>query len=401
MRKLLQALTIVLITLIASQGLTRFREGKVSHAPDVQPLIDWGAVSERDLAIAAIYIYARSHGAGAAVDSLAKLARADTAIAHLGPATLHHIAHTIGWQSSKYEKNVQESFAACPPYFDSGCIHGIIEANFVALHHVDSSYVSSFCPSVVPADRAVQYMRDCAHGVGHGISQAIEHDLFRALRLCDVLSTEGLREECHNGAFMENVSFGALKVQGKDVATAGHMHGQHSAVRDTFFIDPNRPSYPCSDVATQYQASCWEYQPGILFGIYGADLGKSLRACEAAGPNASSCYLGVGKQSMGLYPDRAEIPMRACRTVNPQSVSSCIGGIIEYYTAFSWRADEAVTFCGKLSKEEKATCYSALGRELARMRGSREDAQRECAKGEPQYVPECEKAIESEIASGA
>ena len=73
--------------------------------------------------------------------------------------------------------------------------------------------IATLCDrSVIPgAANALRFQ--CLHGLGHGLTANAEHDIFRALRLCDALEGDWDRGSCYSGVFMENIIFATHQVE--------------------------------------------------------------------------------------------------------------------------------------------------------------------------------------------
>ncbi|HEU4557217.1 MAG TPA: hypothetical protein VFS20_05185, partial [Longimicrobium sp.] len=91
-----------------------------------------------------------------------------------------------------------------------------------------------------------------------------------------------------------------------------------------------------------------------------------LQACDAV-PDGSraACYRGIGKQSMGRFPERPDSVVRVCARASGSHSADCIGGIVEFWVDQEWKADSAFAFCAGVPAGMKEGCYRAIGERIA------------------------------------
>jgi hypothetical protein len=330
-------------------------------------VIDWSRASDVDLEVAPVFLTAAHDGLGASLDSLNSLTRRDAKLAALGPAGLHQVAHMLGRFAIAHAHNDPLVFRECRPGFLSGCQHGVMEGYFATRPPLDSTSLAGLCTRIAPAVPAVA-MRECAHGMGHGVIEAAGGDLRRALGLCGALGNGDLWRECTDGVFMSSVQ--------ADIAS--FVRGERTTGRR------------CDQLDGRYAPSCWSYEAALSLTRDAKDLTKSLAECDSAPPSAvGACYWGFGKQSAGLYPEQPARIAKACREGKSNRGAECRAGAVAYYTDVSWTADGAVSFCRSVEPDEKNDCYGALGVAMRAMQSDTGSFERECRKSEPVYVARC------------
>ncbi|HEX8905786.1 MAG TPA: hypothetical protein VF771_13130, partial [Longimicrobiaceae bacterium] len=324
--------------------------------------VDWANVSSRDLNIASVFLVARDVGVRQALDSLSSLMRGDPGLEPMG----HALAHGIGRFAVAQRKYDLAVFADCRPTFLSGCYHGVLEGYLSAHPDADASSLRGVCTSPAVARMSPYAFRECAHGMGHGLSGMHGHDLDAALRDCSVALPDGVaRRECTDGVFMENVvhSLGTATVNVGDAMAAHAAHAGH----DPKLLKADDPYFPCNSVAAPgYQPSCWAYQPVVFFVAFRGDMERVVHGCDRApAASASACFRGLGKQTIGRMPARTDELARICRSAGAAHTADCLAGAVEYFVDQEWKAETAFDFCAKLPSTEKEACYRGVGERVA------------------------------------
>ena len=128
-------------------------------------------------------------------------------------AVAHEYAHGIGKLSLDQYGSAQQAFGLCRETFQSGCSTACWRPTSSATHDCGRprSRHSAIVASPPGAANALRFQ--CLHGLGHGLTANAEHDIFRALRLCDALDGDWDRGSCYSGVFMENIIFATHQVE--------------------------------------------------------------------------------------------------------------------------------------------------------------------------------------------
>jgi hypothetical protein len=386
-----------LLALLLLPGATACRGGDGHAQHSATPAaVDWASVGDRDLDIASVFLVARDQGVRQALDSLSVLTRSDSTLEPLG----HAIAHGLGRFAVARRGYDLAVFAECRPTFLSGCYHGVLEGWMSAHHAGDLAALRGVCTS--PAVRAMPpyAFRECAHGMGHGLTGMRGHDVFAALEDCDAVLPEGVaRRECYDGAFMENVvhSMGTMDVNVGDEMAGHHAH----ASGDRKMLKADDPWFPCDSVAAAgHQPSCWAYQPVVFFVSFRGDMDRVVRACDRAPAAAiAGCFRGLGKQTIGRMPEHTDDLVRVCRQAGAAHTGDCLAGAVEFFVDQEWKADGALAFCARLPSPEKPGCYRAVGERIAWIDPAPAAIHAACAPAGDPYAAACVAAAESEHAA--
>ncbi|HEX6751918.1 MAG TPA: hypothetical protein VF092_31780 [Longimicrobium sp.] len=368
-----------------------------TQAPPAAPAsVDWASVSSRDLNIASVFLVARDVGVRQALDSLTVLTRHDPQLEPLG----HAIAHGLGRFAIAQRGYDLAVFAECRPTFLSGCYHGVLEGYLSTRREGDVAALRGVCTSAAVARMPPYAFRECAHGIGHGLTGARGHDLWAALGDCDAVLPGGVAQrECYDGAFMENVvhSMGSTEVNVGDATAAHHAHGG----RDLKLLKADDPYFPCDSVtAPGRQPSCWAYQPVVFFQAFGGDMSRVVRACDRApAGSASACFRGLGKQTIGRMPMQPDEVARICHDAGAAHTVDCLAGAVEFFVDQEWSAEPAFAFCARLPAGDREGCYRVVGERVAWIDPSPAAIRAACAKAELAYRAACVQSAESEHAA--
>jgi hypothetical protein len=328
-------------------------------APTVAPF-DWSTVSSRDLNIASVFVTARDRGVGAAMDSLQAIAKHDSTYWTEG----HMIAHALGRYAIAANKHDPAVLSQCRPTFQAGCYHGVLEGYMSTHRNIPATQATSLCAGLLAPSKSRFAASECAHGLGHGFAEGLGYDLVQSLSGCDSFADTDLRDECHDGVFMENEvhGLGMPTIDVGDSAVSMHSHMMMHAAPTAERFRANDLAFPCDSVATQYQPSCWAYQPIVIAHLTKGDLAKTLDACKLA-PDASRprCYRGYGKQSMAWFGWSFPRVIQGCAKAGTGE-SDCLAGGVEALMDLTQTTDRATSFCGQVAGRLQTACRAEATR---------------------------------------
>jgi hypothetical protein len=388
-RRLIDLTALLLIAVLVFAWL---RASDAASRPQAPAPFDWSAVSTRDLDIASVFLAAKSQGVGRAMDSLSALVKNDSTLEGDG----HMIAHALGRFAIANNGHDPAVLRECRPTFEAGCYHGVLEGLLASQQHVDPPAMAAFCTSFARPGDARQLTMECAHGLGHGFTEAMGYDLARALGACDSFDSGDLRGECHDGVFMENAVHG-VGMRGMnvgDAAMAAHDHMAMnvggSAAPSTDRFRKSDLAFPCDSVAAQYQPSCWSYQPLVIARLRDYDIERSLKDCSLApSSSASNCYRGFGKQSQAFFAWNRPKVIATCAGAGAFQ-TDCFAGAVEALVDRDLSARGAIDFCGAVPEGSRKKCFESVGVRIAPLHADDKGAERECAMAAlPEYVDAC------------
>jgi hypothetical protein len=141
------------------------------------------------------------------------------------------------------------------------------------------------------------------------------------------------------------------------------------SVRD---LDPERPLYPCSDVADVYAPPCWQMQTSVMR-EYGYNSMETAGLCFQAGDFIGDCFRSLGRdESLTVVSGGAARVAQICEEYAPDYEYTCIEGVTTSLIDYANTGQFAYEFCGELGEVHRNNCfrrqYHALGRSLIRCR---------------------------------
>ncbi len=387
-RRLIDVTALLLIAVLTVAWLRA--SDAAARPPEAAPF-DWSAVSSRDLGIASIFLAAKSHGVARAMDSLSALVKSDSTLEGSG----HMIAHALGRFAIANNGHDPAVLRECRPTFEAGCYHGVLEGLLASQKKVDPPAMAKLCTSFARPGDSRELTIECAHGLGHGFTEALGYDLGHALSACDAFGVEDLRSECHDGVFMENAiqGIGAARMNvGDSAMAAAHMQMAMPTgpTPSTGHFRAADPAFPCDSVAGPYQPSCWSYQPLVIARLRDYDVEKTLKDCSLApSSSASNCYRGFGKQSQAWFTWNRTKVIGTCGDAGPFA-TECYSGAVEALVDRDLGAKGAIDFCAAVPSGARPKCFESVGVHIAPLFADDKGAERECAMaGPPEYVDPC------------
>ncbi len=233
--------------------------------------------------------------------------------------TCHRLGHVLGQEAFRQIKSIEQALATARPYCNDAYYHGLMQAFFgdEEIHDFLSSGSTERARSACSRykDRDDLDALACLHGVGHGLLYATRGDLLSALRLCDVYDYGRQRDQCYDGAFMENV-FSLFPHFGSP--------GKFARVDD--------PLFPCRAVDQHYRQICyWRsvplqvFHPGGVKTVRGA---KEIVALSHSIPQEfrKSFWHGVGREVHSLMNGDEEKISRYCKSLPAEESGTCLRG---------------------------------------------------------------------------
>ena len=349
----------------------------------------------------------QSHGVRTAMGALNRLGQLDTWVRDEG----HVLAHGIGITAGKLGgTNMGQTFASCTEIFQSGCYHGVIQAYFENLHHIDTTAVNNLCEPYThnESDRWLRFQ--CVHGMGHGVTMFYAHDLPQGLQACDLLRDSWDRESCYGGAFMENivnatnphhvatrlVHLTADSSAGNMAGMAGMDHGghdmagmdHHSAFKA---MDSTDLQYPCSILGAQYQDACYMMQTSVMLHFTNGDMARTAQAClQAPQRMRYTCHQSLGRDiNSYAHQDHAEA-IRMCAVSDDEYEPWCHIGVVKNLIDLTAKSEDGMSYCRDISgNRNKLSCYHAVGEQIAALKASSSDRTQACSTAESRYREAC------------
>lgn len=301
----------------------------------------------------------------------------------------HSYAHAIGVAAYDAHHDLVRTFPDCDVIYQSGCYHGVIQAYFMHSGSSDSATVRAACAPWAQENVYGWLRFQCSHGLGHGLTMLVDHDLPEALLKCDYLTDDWDRDSCYGGAFMENI---VDTTQPKHDMGMSHAMVMHDMARPKFKqLDKTNVAYPCSILAERYQTSCWTNQASIIEYIVGYDPARTAKGCDLAPARYIHwCYIGLGTDFNGRVLSDAKAGIALCDRTGTQYREWCYVGAAKNLVEDGAKPSAGMAFCRLVTQANwKMRCYEAVGEEIASVSGVPADREKMCLEAEEPYRPGC------------
>lgn len=297
----------------------------------------------------------------------------------------HNLTHHVGRIAYRHLKNVTTVMSQCTAAHQSGCYHGALEAYFSSEPHVKPDDVVAICSPKLEKEKGQFAYFNCFHGLGHGLTMYVNHDMKKALSLCDTLNTQWDRESCYGGVFMETVVTGTRD--------SHHHHREKQDHHQAKLIDPENPLYPCSAIEKKYWRECYMMQTGIILHLTHDDFAKAFRICDGA-PHSMRpiCYQSMGRDISGHTLRDIKKSISLCGLGTDTYQGRCFVGVVKNFINVKGRAsDDAFEFCRQTPTRHKKECHFAIGEELVVLHPQSQQRTHACARSEATYIQNCRR----------
>ncbi|MEK7509119.1 MAG: hypothetical protein AAB605_00215 [Patescibacteria group bacterium] len=264
---------------------------------------------------------------------------------HGGGARLfcHPILHDIGAAAGKEFGTIAESFRHGDPFCRSGYYHGVMEYLFGEDGGGELlSQLDSICADARGKERYSYDYFACVHGVGHGLMAYFDHELFKSLSGCELLTGSWEQATCAGGVFMENI-------------------GADSPEFPSKYLKTDDLVYPCNAVKDSYRQQCFQMQTSYMLKLNGGDFAATFAACRGVEEEYRiSCYQSIGRDVSGwTYGDAAEARTLCALGITAEEKSHCLLGVgVDFIQSVGTR--EARAFCADSPEGERTPCIQGV-----------------------------------------
>jgi hypothetical protein len=292
----------------------------------------------------------------------------------------HAYAHHLGRVSFPRYQDAPTAFSHCRPTFWSGCYHGVLESYLTNLPQTDSTAIATLCRDAFPARQSMLLKYQCLHGLGHGLTMHLQHDIQKSLTFCDALPTTWDRESCYGGVFMENI----VAFQN------AQLHHHHSHTGQKNFLDPQDPLSPCNAVAEKYQEACYLMQTSAILTFTNHNFARAFAICDTAPAQfVPTCYQSLGRDASGFTLRNINETTALCQLGKSEYRHYCLAGAVKDFMLTAADAQPGFAFCRALSAEHKKECYVAVGEVLAFLHPDQAGRAQACTGAEQEYAAVC------------
>ena len=248
----------------------------------------------------------------------------------------HTVAHIYG--ELLYELRGADGLAFCDDTFSYGCYHAFFgqvlsREGLDVLPKLDGACVEKFG----------ELDSGCQHGIGHGLLQYLgTKNLNEALFRCASLPKRGT--SCFEGVFME-FNFPA-EVEG----VVGRVKQRQLT---------NDPFYPCEDVETAFQGSCYYELPRLWERVFESNFSEIGRLCQQINEiqMKQKCFAGVGNVATVARDHEVQAIVEECSLMPTRmgEVACLVEASNALFSVEEHRA-KAPLVCEKMTKEERRSC---------------------------------------------
>lgn len=255
----------------------------------------------------------------------------------------HSMAHIVG--EMIFKKEGINGLSVCDSTFAFGCYHSFF-----------SQALAEHGPNVIADLDAICIKKfgilgtGCQHGIGHGLVEYFGHDLEGlndSLKECRRTNQPRPLAGCSSGVFME---FNLPIVLDDD-----------NTKSEPRSFNPRNPYYPCDEVSTDYQDSCFYEIPQWWNNISSMhdkfEILGSLCEDIKSKDHRTSCFLGTG-HVIGPSTDYSiELSQKNCLSMPSQEGKiNCLSGASWSFDANPDFRSKAPDVCSILKEEDKYRC---------------------------------------------
>lgn len=257
----------------------------------------------------------------------------------------HQIAHIIGRAAGKKYADVTKAYEDGDDFCSSGYYHGVLEA---ALTITDKDTIlgklNDICSGVKAEGIYKLKHYNCVHGLGHGLMQLHDNELFLSLNSCDTVIDNWERQSCLGGVFMENVM---------NEFNPGH---------ETKYLKSDDLLYPCNAVDDYYKEPCYLIQTAHMLKATGQNFAKTFELCgSVATPYDATCYQSLGRDASGNTVSDLDATVNSCNLGSTtRARENCYIGAVKDFVWHYNNLDQGLVLCDRITTEPsvRETCIS-------------------------------------------
>ena len=261
----------------------------------------------------------------------------------------HQLVHVIGRAAYAKYGNLAQTFEHGDQFCWAGYYHGLMEQ--VADEEGTQTFlanINTICQPIAAKARYSFNHYNCVHGLGHGVMEALNGNLFQALTTCDGVIDSWEKTSCYGGVFMQNI----MTVQSPD-DTVDHK---------TAFLKEDQPMYPCTAVEDKYKEQCYLMQTSYALQVESYDFTKVFALCAGTpAPYKTTCYQSLGRDASGQTVSDVNGTREKCMLGSDfEAQINCIMGAARDFTAYYHSDVQAKQLCASLQVSMQATCYQTV-----------------------------------------
>ncbi len=253
----------------------------------------------------------------------------------------HPLTHVIGRESVSLYPDVSQAYEHGDSFCWSGYFHGVLEAIVKNIGATNlPAKMDTICANIPgKATYSFDYY-NCVHGLGHGVMELGDDDVFTSLTQCDNLTGSWERQSCYSGVFMENII----------------LFDRDGSAPD---LKPAEPLYPCTAVGDRYKYECYLGQTSFVLQQNRGDFKSTFDVCATIERTYRSvCNQSIGRDAANYANhDGARTKTTCSLAASPEDTTDCVIGAVKEIISYYHSTTQAETFCNLLT-DDKATCLA-------------------------------------------
>ena len=283
--------------------------------------------------------YTKNNGVAALFVKLKAAYKTDPAVR----AYCHPLTHDIGRTAADMTKNVDAAYAEGDNFCWSGYYHGVMESIVTRIGVANlPKALPTICASIKATKPYSFYHYNCVHGLGHGIMDVTDSNLFKSLSMCDLLTDPWEQQSCYGGVFMENEM---------DEVNPDH---------HTVYFKNDQPMYPCTAVADRYKEQCYLMQTSHALRAANENFSRVFGECAAVETTyVDTCYQSLGRDASGNSTSTVSPTVSACMLGSTQDAQqNCIVGAVKDFISYYHSDRQADALCHALVPSLQSLCQT-------------------------------------------
>ena len=277
----------------------------------------------------------------------------------------HGFGHHLGMFLYDYIDDLPETLFYVDQRCGSSQFHGAVEKSFQKnFNGTDPGKIDirSICPETFDNPYSVDRWA-CLHGMGHGLTQSYNYDIFSAVIRCEELDLGWEEVSCAKGLFMENV--------GEFLRSKGGTFDE----ADIFF--------PCNEIDFKYAPACYHYHTSYIRSQPDYTVDGAFKTCDMIEPKelVKYCYYGMGRINALNSFDNYEKAVKFCKKGDANYQKYCLTGSLLSLVK-NRGTDQGFEYCQFLPIEFKEECYNGMGKWIIMLHSLENERERDCSKAE-------------------
>jgi len=262
----------------------------------------------------------------------------------------HEIAHHVGkFLLGYYDGDLPKALSSIKKNVCGNALYHAVAQNYIPLKEIlddvplEDLDIATPCKEV-GNPKSSNAVRQCVHGMGHGLAIAYDYDVFKAVKRCEAFAgNEDLYFRCGDGIFMQN-------------------HNQYFDDTGLGAYKEDDILYPCNYLEEKYQEMCYQYQGNIILSRNNFDYSKTFEICDGLPyyDAQTACVRTVSQYMAGFFfSDDLDKIVEMCNDENLYHIDSCIFSAV-FQLTLNVDMDLIKELCPLFKGEQKEYCEESF-----------------------------------------